>query len=137
MNVTTLYDLKQRYFDNSKDKLLEELPELIKDEAICRLRSQEINILVELDQYHDGAKIMLDMRNMFELPGDFSDLEKVVQAVSEGLTSHNRSAVKGSSFVLLLKSIEFSISHASALRGDTPEHTLPKEVLRIYLGEES
>lgn len=81
MDVTTLYDIKRRYYNDSKDELLEELHELIPDEKICKQRSKEINILVELDQYYDGAKIMLDMKDMFELPGDFSALEKVVQAV--------------------------------------------------------
>ena len=83
--MTTLYELKSRYFKGSKDQLLAELPDLITDSEICRQRSEEINISVELDQYYEGAKLMLDMKDMFDLPGDFSDLQKVVQAVSNAL----------------------------------------------------
>lgn len=81
MDVTALTKLKQTYFGGNKDNLLRELSDFVSDAETCKKRKNEINILVELDQYHDGAQIMLHMRDVFNLEGDFSDLEKVAQAV--------------------------------------------------------
>lgn len=82
MDVTALNKLKLTHFGNNKDRLLHELGDLVSNPETCQRRREEINILVELDQYYEGTQIMLEMRDMFKIGGDFSDLEKVKQAVS-------------------------------------------------------
>lgn len=94
MDVTALTKLKMKYFNGSKDELLQELPDLVRDPDIRKRRKAEINILVELDQYYEGAQIMLKMKKMFLLKGDFTDLEKIVKAVSKWQPSEQANSLQ-------------------------------------------
>jgi len=76
-----LEKLKKEYFGSSLDKLKEELDNMLDANSLAQRRKQ-IDLCANLDQYHNGAEVMLKLRDMYKLKGDFSDLEKVVQSVS-------------------------------------------------------
>ena len=81
ITIAQLESLKQRYFGNSVNELLKELQEMLDDEKTFASRKHQIKICSNLSQYHDGASVMLQMRDLFDLSGDFSVLEKILQSV--------------------------------------------------------
>lgn len=80
MNIAALDDLKAKYFGNDMQRFLDELKFML-DGRILEERKVQINLCANLNQYHKGATVMLDMKNIFKLTGDFTDMEKLVHSV--------------------------------------------------------
>ena len=68
------------YFGNDRAKLYSEL-EIMLGMKNFELRKVQIEICANLNQYHEGAQVMLKMKDWFELKGDFSDIEKIINSV--------------------------------------------------------
>ena len=68
------------YFDNDHAKLYSELAIML-DQKTFELRKVQIDICANLNQYHEGAQVMLDLKKLFMLTGDFSDIEKIIKSV--------------------------------------------------------
>jgi len=55
---------------------------MILNNEVCKERTQQINICVELEKYHSGAVALLDIKKMFKLSGNFSNIESLAGKVS-------------------------------------------------------
>lgn len=45
-------------------------------------RKGQIKMCANLEQYHTGARVLLDLKEQFNITGDFSDIEKITNLVS-------------------------------------------------------
>lgn len=77
-----LRDLMKHYFDDVKEAFLKELKHML-DTATYGIREVQIDICVDLHQFQKGAQVMLEMKVLFKLTGDFSDMEKLLESVSQ------------------------------------------------------
>ena len=62
--------------------LLDNLNIMIPEKETCEQRRKQIRICTELGQYYDGADALLKLKEMFQLTGEFSDIEKLAEGVS-------------------------------------------------------
>lgn len=60
---------------------MNELPHMIGKE-LCQERQKQAEICIDLQQYRQGAKVMLHMKKLFNLQGDFTDMEQIIASVS-------------------------------------------------------
>ena len=74
--------LLKTHFNGKKDELLETLPSMIDDPGVRSQRMEQITICIELEKYCAGADAMLRLRDMFNLTGDFLDIETLSKAVN-------------------------------------------------------
>ena len=81
LSVSSLRDMEKDYFGGSIDNLLHHLEIMIPDEVICEERRKQIKTCAELKQYYDGADALLKLKEMFQLTGEFSDIEKLAKGV--------------------------------------------------------
>ena len=69
------------YFDGELQKLVDELPYMIDDRDLVEARTLQISICANLDVYHSGARLMLEMRDLYKLTGDFKDMDNILASV--------------------------------------------------------
>ena len=69
------------YFDGELLKLVDELPYMIDDRDLVEARTFQISICANLDVYHRGAGLMLEMRDLYKLTGDFKDMDNILASV--------------------------------------------------------
>jgi len=55
---------------------------MILNDEVCNERTQQIDICVELEKYHSGAEALLAIKEMFNLSGNFSNIQRLVRKVS-------------------------------------------------------
>ena len=69
------------YFDGELQKLVDELPYMIDNKYLVEDRTKQIRICANLDVYHSGAELMLEMRDLYKLTGDFKDMDSILASV--------------------------------------------------------
>jgi len=79
--MAKLDSILKRHFSGSLEKFLEELKNMI-EKKIFSTRKRQIELFPHLDQFHSGARIMLIMKQLFCLTGDFSTIERILDSVS-------------------------------------------------------
>ena len=67
-------------FDGNPNSLVVELEQML-DNEIYTQRRQQIEICYDLDQYHRGATVIMKLKEMFNLSGNFADMEMILQSV--------------------------------------------------------
>lgn len=82
LSIKDLDDLCSRYFNGSEDAFLAELEHMLSSKAKFSVRREQIKMCAHLEQYHRGAKVLLDLKEQFNLTGDFSDMQKIMDSVS-------------------------------------------------------
>lgn len=70
------------YFSKDLLKLCDELVYMIENEPTRKSRREQITICANLDVYHSGAELMLEMKELYGLTGDFKDMENIMASVS-------------------------------------------------------
>ena len=83
MNVDDLKKLQKNYFNSGsgKEEMLEHLPSMIQEPEILKDRLEQLAICAELDQYYDGAAALLEIKDMFQMRGNFSGIESLLKTV--------------------------------------------------------
>ena len=81
VSLNKLQKLIWRFFEGSRQQLTNELSYMLMDRKVLAERITQIEICADLDQYHNGAEVMMDMKSLFNLTGDFSAMEKILQSV--------------------------------------------------------
>ena len=80
ISIEALEKLIQTCFDGSQAEFSVELKEML-EKNIYNQRKRQIDICYNLKHYHKGAKVIMELKDIFELTGDFTDLQKILQSV--------------------------------------------------------
>ncbi|XP_067936897.1 E3 ubiquitin-protein ligase rnf213-alpha-like [Watersipora subatra] len=84
LSIQKLQLVLKTYFSGDKSKLVNELAEELEDHVL-KTRKQQLEICADLGQYHRGAEIILQLKKQFELTGDFTAVEKILQSKNQTL----------------------------------------------------
>ena len=81
IDTERLRKLTAKYFNGDQTDLLREMENMLPTQ-IYQERRKQIEICTDLEQYHEGARVMLELKEEFGLSGDFSDMEKIMASVT-------------------------------------------------------
>lgn len=82
VSVNEVRQHQTQVYGDDLQHLLEELALMINKKAVADQRRKQIEIGCRLKDYVGGAQTIMQLKDMFKLTGDFSDLVKIVDAVS-------------------------------------------------------
>ena len=80
IDAEMLKQLTAKYFNGDQTSLVREMENMLPTHTYQK-RKRQIEICTDLEQYHEGARVMLELKKEFELSGDFSDMEKIMASV--------------------------------------------------------
>lgn len=81
IDTERLKKLTAKYFNGDQTDLLREMENMLPTQ-IYQERRKQIEICTDLEQYYEGARVMLELKEEFGLSGDFSDMEKIMASVT-------------------------------------------------------
>lgn len=79
--MRSIQDHMKIYFNASRETLLTELKHMV-DEGVYHDRRRQITLGLDYAHYVEGSRIILELRDKFELTGDFTDLDVLLASVS-------------------------------------------------------
>lgn len=77
--------LVRKYFGDNSGDFVAELSIML-DKDILSERRKQIELCSHLDQYHDGARVVMSLKEKFSITGNFDDLERILESVSNAYT---------------------------------------------------
>ena len=84
LSVKELGDATRSYFDDNVTELIKELDNML-PKAKSVERRRQILLCSQLDQYTEGAKVILELKSEFQLTGNFSDMDKILESVCDNI----------------------------------------------------
>lgn len=81
ISIAKLDHMIAKYFNGQQSLFLEELKKMV-DPPTYETRAVQVDICAHLDQYHKGARVMLQLKEMFKLTGEFTEMKKILESVS-------------------------------------------------------
>lgn len=82
MSVDKVRQHEAQVYGNSLTDLMEELSTMLNSKTVVEQRKKQIRIGCSLKEYVTGARTIIGLKHMFKLTGDFSDMNKIINAVS-------------------------------------------------------
>lgn len=70
------------FFKDNREDYIREIGHMIADSDHCKTRQEQISICLTLSNYTAGAESILRLKEQFKLQGDFTDMYKILEAVS-------------------------------------------------------
>lgn len=113
INIGEVENLVKVYFSGNNGEFMAELSVMLDKDTLAERRKQ-IDLCSHLDQYHEGARVVMDLKTKFNITGNFDDLKRILDSVSvvlfyvESSLFIHRTNRTGPQLQLLLKSHLFS-----------------------------
>lgn len=81
ISIARMEKLVNVYFGDNNGDFMAELGIML-DKDILTERRGQIEICSHLDQYHEGARVFINLKKKFNITANFDDLERILESVS-------------------------------------------------------